>query len=233
MWVLLCVAACSNKEPPAGGKKPPPVPGLSVTVDVKTPGEFHIAAHNDSDDNLQLIWDESSFVGSSGKSFGRLLPDTTRKIDMDRPQPALPLPPHSVGTSTVIARDALPTSDTAVGAPPVENSGRLFIAIQTRSGKAMWQTDVSFRAEPEPFYCAASSSSGIASLCRRGQETCERARHSAIAAAAGNPTVGECQRSSQVWCTGVGAIVQCFATKDACEALHQSLSGSMTCVEGK
>lgn len=42
-----------------------------------------------------LIWDESTFVTSDGRSMGRLITGETRRIDTAKAQPAMPIAPRS------------------------------------------------------------------------------------------------------------------------------------------
>lgn len=116
-----------------------------------------IRVRNNSDEAISILWDESSFVGSSGEAT-RMLRGNVRRIDTAKSQPNSPVPTNARATTTVYLerfieleetdaemtgrfvpvseeraleklRDAL--SDELVG-------GRLHLVIETSDGKVTW-----------------------------------------------------------------------------------------------
>jgi len=72
-----------------------PVAGIVASATPVGTTGWRVVVRNDSDENIQLIWDESSFVTPDGESGGRLVRGETRKIDTDKAQPPSPIAPHS------------------------------------------------------------------------------------------------------------------------------------------
>jgi hypothetical protein len=68
------------------------IEGVSIIVTPAGAAAWRIAIKNDTEAQMSVLWDESSFVGSTGESGGRLIRGSTRKMDVAKAQPPTPLP---------------------------------------------------------------------------------------------------------------------------------------------
>jgi hypothetical protein len=120
-----------------------------VTVAAAPDGNigWELSIRNDTDESLTVAWDESSFVAGDGRSLGRLVPGTTRRMDLRAPHPAEPLPPHATVSAVVIPLDA--AEEYAHGAYGEDfgsalRGGRLVLTIRGSDART-WQAMIAER----------------------------------------------------------------------------------------
>lgn len=94
MVALMVLSACPAlplppKRPPTNMVVVQDVPGVSVKLDPNGYSGWTFRIANNRDEQLALVWDASSFIGSDGGSRGRLVHGTTLVIDRSRVQLSL------------------------------------------------------------------------------------------------------------------------------------------------
>lgn len=75
---------------------------LAITVKPSGAAGWTIRVHNDGDKLVRIIWDDSTFVTSTGESAGRLIRAKTKKIDVEKSHAPSPVPPGAGLTEDVV-----------------------------------------------------------------------------------------------------------------------------------
>lgn len=246
--VVVSALACSRSESTSDRSKPPdqvaqpkipdskrgpsvesyevrqPVAGLTIGLEATGLAAWKLTARNDTDDPMQLVWDESSFVTGSGKSWGRLIAGTTRRGDVEKAHPPAPIAPHARMSET-----AIPESTTAIGEFDYDMrqdlaGGRLYVTVATPGGKRSWMATVAESdVKPRGWWCLGAVSGTGENYCDRLQDHCRD-----IAPTAGDPCHAQPTSFCLVAANGRGNRVSlCFADKDRCA----SVAGGSTDVE--
>jgi len=102
---------------------------------------WNITVQNNRDTAIRLLWDESTYVTSTGESAGRLLRGNTRVMNSDREQPASPIPPHAQLRELAIPESHVENYRHGVAGRAAVNGkpGRLNIVFDTdEDGKLTW-----------------------------------------------------------------------------------------------
>lgn len=113
-----------------------------VAIDVSTTDwlAWHLTVENHTDNALAIVWDESSFVDGTGRSWGRLVPGKTRMGDVPLPHPPAPLAPRATLTDTFLAELPLQGGvDPYAMSPQTMNGSRILLVVQTPADKRTWQ----------------------------------------------------------------------------------------------
>src|SRR5689334_3973056 len=96
---LLASATSRGPLPPMRAKEAVTVyksiDGVTVVLTPRSYAAWAVTVSNDRDEQIALLWDESSFVRSDNVSRGRLIRGDTRLINTDRTQPGSPVAPHA------------------------------------------------------------------------------------------------------------------------------------------
>lgn len=129
-----------------------PIDGFNVTVGWKMGASFMIYVENNSDAAASVLWDSSTVLDNSGKSYGRLIRGDTRRIDVEKSQPPSPLPPHGRIDQWVFPEKMTPSSTREVGDAMAERlfalgalvvvDGKIFVTIETVDGKKTWSGNI-------------------------------------------------------------------------------------------
>lgn len=120
------------------------VDGVVASVSTNNWLGWRIDFANNTDDSIQIVWDESSFVDGTGHSWGRLIPGRTRRIDAAAPHPPLILASHATIFGTVVPDLVVHGGvDPYAMTPAQMNGSRLIVVIQTSAGKQTWSATLS------------------------------------------------------------------------------------------
>jgi len=122
-----------------------PIEGITVDLAPETDIAWTVTVTNQTDDVVSIVWDRSAFVGSSGRSWGRLVPGETRRMDVSAPHPPTPVVPHATAHEL-----AVPMELAHLYGDPVSpkrrrifesevNGGRVVLVLQMPSGEQTWQ----------------------------------------------------------------------------------------------
>ena len=79
-----------------------PVAGMEVAVAPAGVAAWRVSLKNNNPAAISIVWDESSFVSSTGVA-GRLIRGETRTLDSANPQPPSPVPPGSSYVGILLA----------------------------------------------------------------------------------------------------------------------------------
>lgn len=121
------------------------VPSLSVTVTYLGGVFWEAKVKNNSAETVKLIWDESAYVNSVGKST-RLIRGQTRKLHSAQIQPASPIPPGALLTESFTA-EALASYASSYVQPPLENPdgiARIYLSFEASGETYTWEGAISF-----------------------------------------------------------------------------------------
>lgn len=88
-----------------------PLDGMAVSAVPVGAAAWKISVQNDTDTPASVLWDESSFVVSSGDSAGRLIRGETRRMDVAKAQPPTPVPAHARVTELVLVEKLTEVED--------------------------------------------------------------------------------------------------------------------------
>jgi len=139
-----CVATARSRA--ATVKPVREVPGLDVSVAPSGNVGWQVNVRNTGSSSTKLVWDESTYVSTSGKTLGRLLRGQTKKIHSDRAQPPTPIPPGSTLSEWCVPEDHADV--VGWGNPKVDNpeaAGRLILVFEFDGGqKKRWEGSVSY-----------------------------------------------------------------------------------------
>lgn len=83
------------------------IDGITVISRPSSVVGWGFAIVNDTDAPVSVIWDESTFVAESGDSMGRLIPSDTRRMDVAREHPPMPVPAHSRAGAIALIENAV------------------------------------------------------------------------------------------------------------------------------
>jgi hypothetical protein len=123
-----------------------PIDGVAIAVTTTDWLVWRLTVENRTDDAMAIVWDESSFIAGNGRSWGRIVPGSTRRIDVSKPHPPAPLPPRSTLTETVIAELPLQGGiDPYAMSPQMMNGSRMLLVVQTPTDKRTWQATLTTR----------------------------------------------------------------------------------------
>ncbi|HVY79867.1 MAG TPA: hypothetical protein VG994_02705 [Steroidobacteraceae bacterium] len=87
------------------------IDGVAVRTAPVGGAAWNVSIENNTDNPMSVLWDESSFVVSSGEAAGRLIRGETRKLDTAKSQPPEPIPAHAKLVQTVFAEKLLPVEE--------------------------------------------------------------------------------------------------------------------------
>jgi len=131
-----------------------------VSVDVKPVGAtgWNLTAKNDRDTNIKLLWDESSFIDSTGRSYGRLFRGQTKVIDSTKPQMPSVIAPHSMISEVCVSESAPEwkvdkTNQTGPGPLPdafTKGVARMVIVFEIDGKQETWEGALSFDGTKPP-----------------------------------------------------------------------------------
>jgi hypothetical protein len=251
--VVVSAVACSRSESTSDRSKPPdqpaqvaqpkipdskrgssvesyevrqPVAGLTIGLEATGLAAWKLTARNDTDDPMQLVWDESSFVTGAGKSWGRLIAGTTRRGDVEKAHPPAPIAPHATMSET-----AIPESTTAIGEFDYDMrqdlaGGRLYVTVATPGAKRSWMATVAESdVKPRGWWCWAALKGDLKS-CERSQDLCESRRKISSERMSAPNTA--CQEQASVHCfigrISGDQISMCYPDKASCESSQTSSS---------
>ena len=152
---VIVVASCVPHAEPYIPRTPPaePAPRFDRVVETKAiddvtvsvvpsslAWEVHIS--NSTENTISVLWDESTFVMSTGQSMGRLIRGETRRIDSGKTQPPSPIATHAVLVENVLFEGATEIIQYAALSSEKLVGGHLYITIETADGKKTWSGDV-------------------------------------------------------------------------------------------
>lgn len=198
----------SNNSQPNGTRGEPPIlhPGrgdeevvTETAIDgievVATPAQaagWAIGIKNNTDALVSIVWDESTFVTSDGRSFGRIIRGETKRIDMAKAQPTTPVPSKASTSEVGFAEKLYPAEEAESeyvekgakqyvntgGVSPQMNrqivsirkgvkrtlaGGALNITIQLADGKKTWIGRINMNAAEKKPTSSNTGSAGSAS----------------------------------------------------------------------
>jgi hypothetical protein len=136
--LLLVLLNCSKPSAPVArhdaALKPDPLSAVDVSATGSGVGwDLHVK--NRTDAAIAVVWNESAFVDSSGQSLGRIVPGTTRQIDLGKPIADEPIPAGAFIDEFVSTGQL---ADWAEHYRPHCGTGRLSIALRTSGGPITW-----------------------------------------------------------------------------------------------
>ncbi len=135
------------------------LPEIEVAVVDEGPG-WQVTVRNSRSDTITIVWDESSFVATSGRSLGRLLRGRTRRGDSALPQPPSPVAPGATASEWSIAEEVADLPIVGAAGVPRETGdppARLVLVIETSSGKVTWIGEVVLVLDASPDAAGPSS----------------------------------------------------------------------------
>jgi hypothetical protein len=112
--LLVCALVSACVPPPASVPMIPMAPrtetvetetaidGVEIAATPVGAASWKLLVVNNTDGQISIAWDESSFVSSQGESAGRLIRGETRKMDIAKAQPPTPVPPHARASEVVL-----------------------------------------------------------------------------------------------------------------------------------
>lgn len=216
----------NSKEAPAHSApmaKRKPLDSVRVTVSpVPVTGMgWSIKAENTSASTIKLVWDESTFADATGHAFGRLVPDTTRRMDVGAAHPAAPIATGAFIQQTVIAEEMIAWLDNhSIGH---SGTGTLTLTFDMGTTKETWQGPVRFGPDDpsnRSFYCYPIDGSSVR-VCRRSRDACEEDART-IAKTMRASTIGQCVAAERAFCFRVRDKETCTSELPICEAmLHE------------
>lgn len=118
----MTAAGCTAEPANADGNAVRPVPpaerhhrmveqtgvdGIRVLAEPSGAASWTLTVMNESDAPLTVLFDESSFVTSSGNSWGRLIRGETRKMNSAQAQPPIPVAPRARLSGFVVPEGAI------------------------------------------------------------------------------------------------------------------------------
>jgi hypothetical protein len=214
------------------------IPGVVIHVAADGAAGWKLTVRNDTDDNVQLLWDESSFVSGAGASLGRIVPGNTRRGDVAHQHPPTPIAVHSSftehGVPEQIAEDSLFGYDFREQL----DGGRLYIAIQIGSGKRTWVGTISESSkEPVGWWCfraagPAEEEVHLGVVCMRRHADC-RGMDAADRLQDGEDVPDHCKKQLTAWCMVMNVSSEhCFGNARDCAHLQSKAhSTALACAE--
>ncbi|NVB82444.1 MAG: hypothetical protein HOV81_28955 [Kofleriaceae bacterium] len=189
LLVIAGIVGCSSKPSDPLGQ-------IEVKLESSGEGMWNITVANHHAAAVKILWDESSYVGTDGKSRGRLVRGETRRIDVGKPQPPTPVAPNATIEESVIPESY--ASDVRASFEPDEK-GTMYLVIESSTGKHTWHgvsvphpgTIPIPAADPKDdppapdpksipltsgFYCTTPKIPGADEFCSRVLEYCENGR---------------------------------------------------------
>lgn len=120
------------------------VDGLRVVLAPSYGTFYAVTVSNDTGGVVKLIWDDSAYVYTSGRSC-RLIRGETRKIHTGLAQPASPIPPGASMTELFIP-EGMTDNAGAWGVYP-ENPNRpaqVHLTFEVAGDRKVWSSDITF-----------------------------------------------------------------------------------------
>jgi len=147
MILLTIIAGCATMGPSYNQEisQIKSVPQLSVVVSYIGGVFWQAKIANNSDATVKLIWDESAYVNSKGKST-RLIRGQTRKLHSAQAQPSSPIPPGALLVESFTG-EALAQFAGSYIIPKPENpsaKGRMYLSFEIDGNKYTWEGSVAF-----------------------------------------------------------------------------------------
>jgi hypothetical protein len=150
-----CVAvAAAAVVVPVDAAPKDPLKDVKVSVRMDQTGmhtALDVTVVNGQADSIKVDWDASSYVASSGKSFGRLVRGSTRRINIGQPQPPTPVP-SGAQISELVLSEAEANSDVLNGNPGPQSDPRaaVHLVIVTSEGPQTWKGVPVWPDQPMP-----------------------------------------------------------------------------------
>ncbi len=121
------------------------IAGLDIEVSRAGNDFWRVSAKNNTRYPVSLIWDESSYISTTGNS-SRLVRGKTRVIHSGQAQPASPIPPDSL-LNEVFIREGLVGRTNAFYATPVgnpDNAARIYLMFDVNGKRIPWTASARF-----------------------------------------------------------------------------------------
>lgn len=158
--ILAVLAACNRI--PARPQTPHPrrtLAGIEVKIEPEGLVAWVVSAKNLRDSPVRLLWDESTFVDTDGRSYGRLLRGRTKVIDETKPQLATHIIPDAyivewcvpeflLGARVVTTKEG--GRNYSAMDPVRKGVGRMVLVFETAAGREVWETSLSFDGTAPP-----------------------------------------------------------------------------------
>lgn len=121
------------------------IDGVMVAAIPSTNVGWLLAIHNNRQETIRVLWDESSYVNSAGFSAGRLVRGATTRQHADLNQPPTPVPSGAKLEEYCVPEGQLEHVGTRWALPSAGGTGTLRLVLETSAGKETWHGTVSFR----------------------------------------------------------------------------------------
>ena len=122
------------------------VPGIDASVEHRQGTLWQVKAKNTSNQPAKLVWDESSYVSTSGES-SRLVRGKTRVIHSGQTQPPSPIPPNATITELFVPEMHISSSGASFYTPaPSDPSqeAQIYLMFEVNGRKTPWTARVRF-----------------------------------------------------------------------------------------
>jgi hypothetical protein len=148
------LAACATSTRHESVSAAHGVDGLEVTARPSGNVGYTICVTNRTRETVKLLWDESSYVASDGRSLGRLIRGQTRQMDTAKAQPPSPIAPGATFEEWCVPEGHVEYVGVHYGVfggwavPKVANphaSARLLLSFEMEDGRRdRWEGSVRF-----------------------------------------------------------------------------------------
>lgn len=138
-----------------------PIDGFEIVAKPSGAAGWEIGVRNGTEASASLLWDESSFVASTGMAAGRLINGSTRKMDTAKAQPGSPIPPGAAVREIVFPEKFIQAEEDEAKVAEYRGQafskalvdgvnaerrrryelivgGKLYVTINTAAGKQTW-----------------------------------------------------------------------------------------------
>jgi len=119
---------------------------IEVNVEHSSGALYELKVHNNSDKQIQLLWDESTYVSTKGNA-SRLIRGQTRRIHSGQSQPAAPIPPKA-SLNEFFVPESFASTDYPVWVNPQpgnpSNPANIYFMFQIGDEKVTWHGQVKF-----------------------------------------------------------------------------------------
>lgn len=156
--VACTLAGCTEPLPPRPQHKMTmvrDVPGVRVIVAPAEVSAWIVSVENNRDAPVSLVWDESTFVDSKHRSYGRLLRGQTRIQDVTKPQMNSPIAAGAFisewcvgesGPANAFVESMDKARNRKVSLPDAVTKGaaRLLLTFDGGNGRELWIGELAF-----------------------------------------------------------------------------------------
>ncbi|NUQ67663.1 MAG: hypothetical protein HUU18_05230 [Phycisphaerales bacterium] len=119
------------------------VPGVEVQVAEAGGSFWAVIAKNNTNDVVKLVWDESTYVATTGES-DRLLRGKTRLIHSGQAQPTSPIAPGSELREYCVRESAAEHAQFAGAPGDINKPARIILVFEIGGRKVMHESSVQF-----------------------------------------------------------------------------------------